>query len=131
VDFDLWRKMTVEHLVGESQNGYLKQIRPLVASRFPHLTAAAREELSRRMDTLNTITACSFCNSTTSRDVSDKAMSDLLNEGHGEVEDVMAHVTHELQGILERKRKAVEWKLLSVKEAFHAEVRAKITNRDG
>jgi hypothetical protein len=24
VDFDLWRQMSVEHLIGESQGGYLK-----------------------------------------------------------------------------------------------------------
>jgi hypothetical protein len=34
-DFDLWRQMTVEHLVGESQGGYRGQIERALVARFP------------------------------------------------------------------------------------------------
>jgi len=46
--------MTVEHLIGKSQGGYLKQIRVAVAERFPELTTVALEELSQSIDALNT-----------------------------------------------------------------------------
>jgi hypothetical protein len=32
IDFDLWRRLTVEHLIGESQGGYAKQIRGMSAT---------------------------------------------------------------------------------------------------
>lgn len=124
----MWRQMTVEHIVGKSQGGYLKQIRTAVEPRFPELTPAAREALSQRIDALNTITACSFCNATTSRDVSGKTMAELLHEVQGSADDVMAYLANELRLVLERKRKDVQWKLVSVKSAFQAEVRARIVN---
>ena len=130
-DFDLWRQMTVEHLVGDSQGGYLKAIHTAVATRFPELSAPAREELSRRIDALNTVTACSFCNSTTSRDKSPKSMSDLLQEAQGTAEDVVIHLSLELQKILARKRRDVEWKLLSVREGFQREVLTKFNSSGG
>lgn len=127
LDFDLWRQMTVEHLIGKSQGGYLKQIRAAVAQRFPDLSPDALEELSKRIDALNTVTACSFCNSTTSRDVSPKSMLEIMQAADGGVEEVAAHVAAELAQVLERKQKDVQWKLASVRSAFQAEVLAKIT----
>jgi hypothetical protein len=126
LDFDLWRQMTVEHLIGKSQGGYLKQIRTAVTVRFPELTAAEREVLSQRLNALNTVTACSFCNSTTSRDINNKSMNEILNEAKGSIADIEAYISNQLQLILERKRKDVQWKLSSVKEAFENEVLAKI-----
>ncbi len=37
LSFDLWRQMTVEHLIGKKQGGYLKEIRLAVAEHFPAL----------------------------------------------------------------------------------------------
>ena len=125
-DFDLWRQMTVEHLIGKSQGGYLKQIRTAVAVRFPELSTAEREALSQRLDALNTVTSCSFCNSTTSRDINNKSMNELLNEAQGSIADIEVYISNHLQLILERKRNDVQWKLSSVKEAFQNEVLAKI-----
>jgi hypothetical protein len=118
--------MTVEHLIGKSQGGYLKQIRAAVATRFPDLSPPACENLSQRIDALNTVSACGFCNSTTSRDVSQKTMPEILNEAQGTVEEVETYVAAELQRVLERKRMDVQWKLASVKEAFQREVYAEI-----
>lgn len=67
IDFDRWRQLTVEHLIGESQGGYRRQIEIDLGRRFPDL---AREQVKDRagdIDAANTVTACSFCNSTTSR----------------------------------------------------------------
>ena len=126
LDFDMWRQLTVEHLIGRSQGGYLKQIRAAVASRFPVLPPVECEELAQRIDILNTVSACSFCNSTTSRDVRPKTMPELLNETQGDVEDVVAHVASELHQVLVRKREDVQWKLAAVREAFQREVQAAI-----
>jgi hypothetical protein len=126
LDFDLWRQMTVEHLIGESQGGYLPKIRDAVAARFPDISADARDGLARRLDALNTVTACQFCNSTTSRERNAESMSDLLQGATGSVEEVEAVVASALKGVLERKREKAQWKLASVREAFEREVRARI-----
>lgn len=126
LNFDLWRQMTVEHLIGKSQGGYLKQIHTAVEMRFPNLSPVACESMSHRIDMLNTVTACSFCNSTTSRDVSQKSMPELLREATGSIEEVEAYIAAELQRVLERKRLDVQWKLASVKEAFQREVHTEI-----
>ncbi len=68
--FDLWRQLTVEHLIGKKQGGYLKDIKHLVSEFFPELDATAQVKLARAIDAKNTVTACSFCNSSTSRNVS-------------------------------------------------------------
>lgn len=126
LDFDLWRQMTVEHLIGKSQGGYLKQIRSAIDTRFPELSPAVREAFSQRVDTLNTVTACSFCNSTTSRDANKKTMTDLLNETQGTFEEIEKYIATELGRVLERKRMDVQWKLSFVKKAYLREVQAKI-----
>ena len=82
--FDLWRQLTVEHLVGASQGGYIKEIRVAISKRFPGLSNEEREELALRIDRANTATACSFCNATTSRDRNPKNMAQLISEAKGE-----------------------------------------------
>ena len=78
VDFDFWRQLTVEHLIGEGQGGYVLQIVAALKARFPSLDSEVITELARRIDEANTITACSFCNSTTSRNKAPIAMSDAI-----------------------------------------------------
>lgn len=123
VDFDLWRQLTVEHLIGQSQGGHLKEIRRAVAARFPDLTEIQRQELSYALDALNTVTACSFCNSTTSRDVSDVRMDALIAETPGSAEDIKAAVAAATGAILARKRADIAWKLNAIREQFELAVR--------
>lgn len=118
--FDLWRQMTVEHIIGKSQGGYLKEIRLVVAERFPDLGRVERESLSKEIDAVNTITACSFCNSTTSRDSNSTSMSDLIRTSTGSPSEVVSQIASALQPILERKRSDVRWKLESVRKAYEA-----------
>lgn len=122
VNFDLWRQMTVEHLIGRSQGGYLNQIREAVEQRFPGLLLASREMLVKRLDEANTVTACSFCNSTTSRDIHSKSMVGLILDSEGDPDQVYTLIFSELESILERKKADVQWKLKSVKAAFEKEV---------
>lgn len=118
--FDLWRQMTVEHIIGKSQGGYLKEIRLVVAERFPDLDSVEREFLSKEIDAVNTVTACSFCNSTTSRDSNTISMSDLIRTSMGSPSEVVSQIASALQPILERKRSDVQWKLESVRKAYEA-----------
>jgi hypothetical protein len=80
LDFDLWRQMTVEHLIGESQGGYLKQIERALSARFPDHESRDVAELARRIDRANTVTACSFCNSTTSRTRATIGMGEAIED---------------------------------------------------
>lgn len=116
-NFDLWRQFTVEHLVGEGQGGYLPALRAAVAARFPDLAPDERVGLVAEIDAANTVTACGFCNSTTSRDRHRCDMTTLLSVPGGP-EEVLAAIQRELSEILERKRHDVRWKLASVRTAF-------------
>ena len=122
IDFDLWRQFTVEHLIGESQKGYLKDIKKAVAERFPALTTDDAEGLARRIDEANTVTACSFCNSTTSRSTHAQTMEDLIINSPGEPSQALEAVIAELQSILNVKRDSVKWKLESVRAAFRERI---------
>jgi len=120
LQFEMWRQMTVEHLIGKSQQGYLKDIRSLVRGRFSDLSESEQENLARQIDALNTVTCCSFCNSTTSRDKGPKSMEELISTP-GNVTYVLDAIESEVKKVLERKRQDVAWKLKSVREAFERE----------
>ena len=121
--FDLWRQMTVEHLIGESQGGYLRQISVSLAHRFPGLSHAAVTELAVQIDAANTVTACSFCNATTSRTQAPASMTSIIDAAPGGTSDeICRHVTATLQDILAGKRRDVAWKLASVRKAFDSRV---------
>jgi hypothetical protein len=112
--------MTVEHLIGKKQGGYLKEIRLAVAEHFPALTNSEREDLARGIDAVNTVTCCSFCNSTTSQHSCHTSMGDLIKLSTGQPHEVIAKVTAALQPVLEQKRAAVQWKLESVRREYES-----------
>jgi hypothetical protein len=124
--FDLWRQMTVEHIIGKTQGGYLKDIRLVVAERFPNLDVSEHETLSKEIDAINTVTACSFCNSTTSRDSNTISMSDLIRTSVGSPSEVVSKIASSLKPILERKRSDVAWKLESIRKAYEANFLSKL-----
>ena len=123
VDFDLWRQLTVEHLIGKSQGGYLPQVSASLTRRFPELDTDARAELAAQIDAANTVTACSFCNATTSREQAPVSMTVLIEEApDGPPELIFRHVTAGLAGILAEKRAEVAWKIASIRRAFDWQV---------
>ncbi len=128
--FDLWRQMTVEHIIGKKQGGYLKEIRLVVAERFPNLSPADRESLSQQIDSANTVTACSFCNSTTSQNLSRTSMSDLIRQSVGAPQEVVAQIISAVQPILEQKRVEVRWKLDSVRKEFESRFISSLATRE-
>ncbi len=128
LDFDLWRQLTVEHLIGKSQGGYLAEVKESVRKRFPSLSFDQQIEIAHQIDSLNTVSACSFCNSTTSRDINSQSMEDLLFEKNGDSQEVLEYIEKELSLILKRKKENVLWKLSSIKEAFETDFIIKLEN---
>ncbi len=122
IDFNLWRQLTVEHLVGASQGGYDADVRAALAERFPDLSANDLQRMAFSIDEANTVTACSFCNSTTSRHRAPKTIAQVLDETRGSPEQVVAGVVQYLGEILERKKRDVSWKLDSVRAAFSVHI---------
>jgi hypothetical protein len=129
LSFDLWRQLTVEHLIGESQGGYLKQISASLARRFPTLNTVELTELATQIDVANTVTACRFCNSTTSRAQAPVSMSAIIETApDGTPGQIRAHVTTKLSDILVAKRQKVTWKLASVRKAFDSQVAPRLAD---
>jgi len=128
IDFDLWRQMTVEHLIGKSQGGYLKQIKELVGLSFPSYSESEKNALSKEIDAINTVTACQFCNSTTSRNVNEVSMYQMFESSSGNRDKLIQDITSACENILSKKQLSVKWKLESVKEAFNEQVAAKISS---
>ncbi len=119
--FDFWRQLTVEHVIGKKQGGYLKDIRKLVSELFPELGAAERNELSLAIDAVNTVTACSFCNSTTSRNASSVSMRELVSSAASESRNpaaIIKRVATATREILEKKQADVAWKLKSIRSQY-------------
>lgn len=113
--------MSVEHLIGESQGGYRSAVRVAVRDRFPQQSATEQAALVDEIEKANTVTACSFCNATTSRDRASQSMAEVL-AFRGEPGEVLAHLRAVTSEILERKRRSVAWKLESVRAAFESNV---------
>lgn len=129
IDFDLWRQFTIEHLIGEGQGGYPPRIRAAVEIRFAHLPAEDRAALATRIHDANIVTACQFCNSTTSRDVAPFTMEDVIAELPSDPEDALHDLHEKLQMILDAKRERSQWKLRSVYRAFRNEIRPALLRR--
>jgi hypothetical protein len=109
-------------LIGEDQGGYLKTIKLAVADRFPELVPNESTVLSARLDAMNTISACQFCNATTSRTRTDVSMTELI-AGATSTEAVEAAVRTACETILDSKRADVKWKLASVRAAWSETIR--------
>ncbi|MBC8087028.1 MAG: hypothetical protein H7Z40_07155 [Phycisphaerae bacterium] len=93
-----------------------------IAERFPTLTNVERKALVATIDAMNTVSAYSFCNSTTSQDACEFTMRELLFKVDGDSDAVIAALNVQLQKILERKRASVAWKLQSVRRAYESSV---------
>ncbi len=122
VNFDLWRQLTVEHLIGRSQGGHYDQIKKVLAKKFPSLGRGEIENLAWAVELENMVTACSFCNAMTSRDSHDISMRRVITSAPNSKQDVLRAVRSEVRRALSRKRKEVSWKLKSIGKAFYSKV---------
>jgi hypothetical protein len=82
-----------------------------IKHRFPSLSPPEREAMAMRIDAASTITACSFCNATTSRNKNDKTVEEILAEVTGTPDEILEHVVRQLKVLPEKKRADVGWKL--------------------
>lgn len=129
IDFDLWRQLTIEHLIGKAQGGYPPQIRAAVDVRFAHLDENERRELANRIHEANIVTACQFCNSATSRDIAAFTMDEVIANLPLDPHEAIATAAIRLQPILEAKRSRIEWKLRSVHLVFQDVIRPELLRR--
>lgn len=129
VDFDLWRQLTIEHLIGVGQGGYPPAIRLAVDQRFRHLDGPERRALASQVHELNIVTACQFCNSATSRDRAPFTMEQAIAELPDDTGEALAHLRMRLDEILEAKRRKVHWKLASVYRAFRETIEPQLVER--
>lgn len=129
IDFDMWRQLTIEHLIGQAQGGYPPRIRAAVDVRFAHLDESERRELANRIHEMNIVTACQFCNSATSRGVAPFTMEEVIASLPADPHEAIAATEIKLQPILEEKRSRVEWKLQSVRMVFQDVIRPELLRR--
>jgi hypothetical protein len=120
--FDFWRQLTVEHIIGQQDGGYDKNIIVSVEKHLSHLSGEASEVLIDYINRKNTVSACLFCNSTTSKMQSEKTMDELIQGGGSTVKEVKTVVRTHLQGFLEEKKKKVQWKLKSIHDAYEERI---------
>ena len=130
-NFDLWRQLTVEHLISEAGGGYLYQqkyriaFEQLVHRKFPILSDRDVQIFVEAIDRANTKTACRCCNSMTSRDHElkiKKTFADLLNEYSGSSEEVREHMSAFLDENFKRRREVVRNKLNEAKKVFQKDI---------
>ena len=114
--------MTVEHLIGRTQGGYLEQIRQSVEIGFQNLSIEERSALAVEIDNLNRVTSCSFCNSMTSQSINGKSMLELIQDARGNSTHFLELLRKELEEVLQRKRMEVQHKLQSVRQAYKEQV---------
>lgn len=129
VDFDLWRQFTIEHLIGRSQGGYPDRIRTAVDERFSHLDEAEREALASRIHEANVVTACQFCNSTTSRDIAPFTMEEAIATVPTDPDEAVQALANKLRPVLEAKQSRVHWKLQSVYRGFRETIEPELDRR--
>ncbi len=127
VDFDMWRQLTVEHIIGKSQGGYLKEVHELLKTRFPKYSESEIKRISKQIDSINTVTACQFCNSATSRYKSEDTMDSLILVTNTDLDTILLNIQKACEEILENKKETVKWKLESVREAFNDKVLSRLS----
>jgi len=119
LSFDIFRQMTVEHIIGKSQGGYISGIKSCFKKYFPKYEASKVKTLSKSIEFENMVTSCQFCNSMTSRYVSDVSMDRLFSESTGKSEEeLLEHVKTELNKILKAKKEYLKSKQDAVRAGF-------------
>lgn len=117
MSFDLWRQMTVEHLIGQQHGARKKDILAALQVRFPAESAARVEAAVKAIDAANTVTACSFCNSMTSQHRCAETMAAIISRA-GSLDEAISLASVAAGQELEAKRRMVEWKLTAVRAAY-------------
>jgi hypothetical protein len=75
-----------------------------VAARFGRLTESEQSSIASGIHEANVVTACQFCNSTTSRDRAPFTMEEIIADLPADPEDALRALALKLQEILDAKR---------------------------
>ena len=85
VDFDVWRQLSVDHVIPARLFPDEGRTLPSV---FPSLSKADLRKLGEKINGINLVTACNFCNSMTSR-MKDISVDGILSpEGYEDVASI-------------------------------------------
>lgn len=124
LSFDLFRQMTVEHIIGKSKGGYSPGIKLCLKKYFPEYEESKIKTLAKSIEFENMVTLCQFCNLMTSRYDSGVSMDKILNEVKGKSEEVvMQHVKAELTKILNAKKVYLKQKQDAVRAGYLEELK--------
>jgi hypothetical protein len=123
-DFDSWRQLSVEHIIGRKHGGDRSDIKKGVKRRIfsPPLPSERTAEVIDLIDAMNTVSACSFCNSMTSRMTAKLNLGRIIEETPGGDAELLQAVEAATQAELALKREDVGRKLESIRRVFKADV---------
>jgi len=127
-DFDTWRQFSVDHVVPTSCIGTKDW-----TSKFPNLSKGARKDLFLRINKINLVTACNFCNSMTSRMrignreaiLPDREHPDAVDMNHPAVQEMLKKLEAEVADLKPKKQKYVQDRLRILKQVYIKEVKRK------
>jgi hypothetical protein len=130
VDFESWRQLTVEHIIGRKDDGSVEKIRDAVEHKCfdPPLSPGRAATLADELHRLNTVSACSFCNSMTSRATCEETLAALIARTKGSDAELVGAVTEATKAVLSKKQAEVRWKLESLRAAFNEEVATQLAD---
>ena len=122
LDPSLWRQLTVEHIIPASRGGKLSDIKKALETRFPDIVPDVLNDRANSIDRENTITACHFCNSATSRWPGKCNLSNVILHTQGNWNWVLREVILAIKREFNDKKQGIKWKLGSVNRLFKEDI---------
>lgn len=122
LDFDIWRQFSVDHVIPAR---LLHNIR----DKFPRFDKKTAQVLEERINRINLVTACNFCNSMTSRmpfpvdDIlCDDRFNDVTSIEDESVQSMLRNIELRVQNIKAIKRIYVQERLAEIRSEFRKNV---------
>jgi hypothetical protein len=135
VDFDHWRQFSVDHVIPTNALG--EKGWAIFSERFPCLPDDQLKLLYQRINEINLVTACNFCNSMTSRMriegvdgiVPATAIIEVTSVEHPAIQEMLAALDARVSAVLEDKREYVQARLTVLRSAFDRDVRTTLVEK--
>ncbi|MHB9036374.1 MAG: hypothetical protein ACYC64_06880 [Armatimonadota bacterium] len=133
IDFDTWRQLSVDHIVPAMLfPGEGKTLRLL----FPNLQKTELRALAEKINGINLVTACNFCNSMTSRMKDLSADGILSPEGYENVtslnaesvQSMLYRLQQRVDELLPTKKDYVKSRLAELRKTFEKEIKPELQN---
>jgi len=116
--FDVWRQLTVEHVIPQRDGKLTKEIRDALTNRFGF---AEGEQLASRIGHMNEVTACHLCNSFASRmghRIAEQVAQFMAHLQDAPQEELLESLAHDIWEVWKIKRTAVRRKLRYLRGRF-------------